>query len=123
MDTAFEQPEPRPDIVSALRASAKKGATVRELAAVIQTRLGYGDDIILPVVWYFMKAFSLRLPDALPIRDWLIGARNDEEVDSLILQRIENTRPKWQVSGDGSKGAGATETAGDHSLSAVEQEG
>ena len=75
------------------------------------------------MLWYFMKAFSSRLPDVLPIRAWLYGVQNEEEINALMLPMIEKTRGKWSASGNGSDCQGATETAGDHNLSAVKQEG
>jgi hypothetical protein len=74
-------------------------------------------------LWYFVKAFSLGLPDVLPIRAWLCGARTEEQINGLVLPLIELSRGEWSSSGNGSENQSSTETAGDHSLSAVKQEG
>jgi len=103
--------EPQPEIVSALRDSARKGATVGELVAVVQSRLGFKHDATIMVLWYFKRAFSLSLLDVLPVRNWLAGVMNDVEIDALILPRIESSKGQWQPSSNGTEQNGATNTA------------
>jgi hypothetical protein len=100
-DKTHEQPIPRADVVAALRALAIGGAAVPEMVAEIQTRLGHEE--IITVLWYFIKAFALRLPDVLEIRAWLCGARTAEEINSLILPLIEQSRGKWYTSSNGAE--------------------
>ena len=94
MNNSLDQHDVRPDVIQEMRDLAKRGTTVRELAAVVHARLGYADDVIVPVLWYFSKAFHLPLPDVLPIREW-IGTDKDREIDALIMPSIERTRAAW----------------------------
>ena len=121
MKDVVVQQEPRADIISALRAAAEHGATVRELVTEIRTRLGCKDDPTFPVLWYFIKAFCLRLPDVLPIGDWLVDLANDEEIDILILPRIRSAREKWLPSNNGSAALAISEAIPEgHDLSITE---
>ncbi len=92
------QAEPRSDIIDSLRALAARGARVRELADEIVARLDVKSmrEYMLPVLWYFMKAFCLPLPRVLPIREW-IGTEDDAEIDALILPEIEKSKDKWNT--------------------------
>ncbi len=92
MTFADEQTEPRPEVLRALRESAKRGATVRELVRLLHARFGVHN--LLPILWHFMKAFHLPLPAVLPIREWL-GTTRDEEIDAIILPAIASTRGQW----------------------------
>jgi hypothetical protein len=94
MNDSFQQPEPRRDVVDRLRALALRGATVRELVAEIVSCLGLKEDAVLPILWYFTRAFCLPLSEVLPIREWL-GTDRDEEIDALILPAIERARGTW----------------------------
>jgi hypothetical protein len=96
MEQVIDQPEVRPEIVEAMRDLASQGMGVRELVKCIQLRLGLEDGTLLPVLWYFMKAFHLSLGDVLPIREWL-GTANDKEIDALLLPAIKRARAKWST--------------------------
>jgi hypothetical protein len=94
VSSTLEQPVAREDVLQALRELAARGATVRELVHEILTRLGYKEDAVLPVLWYFTQAFRISLPDVLPIREWM-GTDRDAEIDALILPAIEKARSQW----------------------------
>jgi hypothetical protein len=81
------QEEVRDDVVQKLRALAAGGGTVRDLVGLLRTELGIKEDALLPVLWYFMKAFTLPLGDVLPIREWL-GTGDDEAVNAAVLPAI-----------------------------------
>jgi len=122
MNDAVGQMEPNPEIIAAVRESAAKGASIREMVAEIRSRLVGVDDPTFLVLWYLMKAFSLRLTEALPVRDWLAGLTNDDEIDSLILPRINGTRGKWSLDSDGSEDQPPVEAKGPaHGLPVAEQ--
>jgi hypothetical protein len=87
-------PEPRADVLHDMRALAERGTTVRELTRLVQSRLGFDDTALIPVLSYFAKAFTLPLLDILPIREWL-GTDQDKEIDALILPLINRNRDKW----------------------------
>ncbi len=91
MSQTLTNADAKPEVIQELRNLADCGATVRQLVAVIQTRTGLKEDAILPVLWYFMNAFSLTLPEVLPLREWL-GTREDKDIDSIILPAIEKAR-------------------------------
>lgn len=90
MSQTLTNADPKPEVIQELRNLADRGATVRQLVAVIQTRIGLKEDALLPVLWYF-NAFSLTLPEVLPLREWL-GTSEDKEIDSIILPAIEKAR-------------------------------
>jgi hypothetical protein len=77
-----------------MRALALRGTTVKELVTEVRTRLGYGEDTLIPVLWYFQRAFCLPLTAVLPIREW-VGTDRDEEIDAVILPAITKTRDQW----------------------------
>jgi hypothetical protein len=81
-------------VIQELREAARRGASVRELVAVIHRRTGSSDKTPIPVLTGFLHAFRVPLPKILPIREWL-GTNNDQEIDALILPEIEKTRPQW----------------------------
>jgi hypothetical protein len=112
MNDANTQPEPRADVIYALRHLAAGGATVRPLVQEICARLGHKKPLVLPVVWYFTKAFCLPLPEALPLREWL-GSEDDTEINAQILPAIERTRDRWMAElaagYNGSTGTGVAE--------------
>jgi len=93
MPQTLTNADPKPEVIQELRSLADKGATVRELVVLVQKRVGLNEDALLPVLWYFMNAFSLTLPEVLPIREWL-GTKNDKEIDSIILPAIEKARTR-----------------------------
>jgi hypothetical protein len=96
MQQVIEEPEVRADVIGAMRNLAKQGAGVRELAECVQFKVPLKQDALLPVLWYFMKAFYLPLGDVLPIREWL-GTTDDATINALILPAIERTRRKWSA--------------------------
>jgi hypothetical protein len=63
MEQVIDEPEVRVDVVSAMRHLARQGASVRQLAECVQSRLGLKPDALLQLLWYFMKAFHLSLAD------------------------------------------------------------
>jgi len=91
-------PLPREDILLDLRAFAVRGTTVRELVRLVQTRLDYGPDALIPVLFYLRHAFNLELLEILPIREWL-GSERDNEIDGLILPLIARNGTAWQDNG------------------------
>jgi hypothetical protein len=91
MSQTLTAADAKPEVIQELRNLADRGATVRELVALIQNRVGLKEDAILPVLWYFMSAFSLTLPEVLPLREWL-GTDNDKEIDSIILPATEKAK-------------------------------
>jgi hypothetical protein len=100
-----EQPEVRPDVLEDMRVLALRGTTVRELVSLIQTRLGYGRDVLLPVLWYFMKAFHLHLVDVLPLREWF-GTQEDHAINERLLPLLENTKAWWRPEKTSENGMG-----------------
>ncbi len=91
---ADESKRPDLQLIGELRALADRGTTVRGLAQTIQDRLNIQPDAILPILWYFKRAFALPLVTVLPIREWL-GTDNDAEIDAVILPAIARARGKW----------------------------
>jgi hypothetical protein len=92
----FDDPKLRDDLLVELRERAAAGANVRQLTHCIQSRLGTPPLAVIPVLAYFCRAFEIRLPKALPIREWL-GTDHDAEIDALILPEIEATRHQWEA--------------------------
>jgi hypothetical protein len=90
------QTEPRADVIASLRALAGQGASVRKLADEVISRVGLKGDEVLPLLWYFSKAFALPLPVVLPLREWL-GTDRDEEIDALLLPAIRASRDRWEA--------------------------
>ncbi|AGA28526.1 hypothetical protein [Singulisphaera acidiphila] len=81
-----------------LRVMASRGAGVRAMVDEIRTELGTNDGLALVADWYFKNAFLLRLGEVRDIEgsSCLGGlAYSDEEIDRLMLPRIENTRHLW----------------------------
>jgi hypothetical protein len=96
MPQVIDEPEVRDDLVEAMRDLAKRGKGVRELVRCVQSELGLTHNALLPVLWYFTKAFYLPLGEVLPIREWL-GADNDAEIDAIILPAIQRVKAKWSA--------------------------
>ena len=96
MTGPFPQSEVDAAVVQELRDLAAKGASVRQLFSILQGRLGLKDDAVIPTLSYFMRSFSLSLPEVLPIREWL-GSQEDREIDAVILPAIERSRAKWSA--------------------------
>lgn len=85
------------DLVVDLRQAARLGAKVSELVRLIHQRMGYKENVLIPVLAAFVDAFRLPLIKVLPIREW-IGTNNDAEIDALILPEIEKARSEWDSS-------------------------
>jgi hypothetical protein len=96
MEQVIDKLELRADIVEAMRDLAEQGKGVCELVRCVQSELGLEHDALLPVLWYFMKAFHLPLGEVLPIREWL-GTGNDEDIDTIVLPAIHRMRDKWST--------------------------
>jgi hypothetical protein len=108
-ESTIEQVEPRAEIISALRELSMAGKGVPEFAADVRAQLQLKDAGTIAVMWYLMKAFSLRVADVLPIQAWTFGAQTDDEINSWILPRINTTRAKWLPSSNGSATSGVSE--------------
>jgi len=98
MPKVFASPELDLQLVRELRELGRKGATVRELVAVIHAGLDLPSDAVIPVLWYLASAFDLSLREVLPVREWL-GTENDTDIDALILPAIEQAKHRWASSG------------------------
>ena len=94
MEQVIDELQLRADIVEAMRDLAVQGKGVCELVRCVQSELGLKHDALLPVLWYFMKAFHLPLGEVLPIREWL-GTGNDEEIDAIVLPAVQRAKDKW----------------------------
>jgi hypothetical protein len=110
MNDLLEQIGTRPDVVAAVRGRAAAGATARELADEVRSRLGTAPDAIIPVLWYFMEAFHLTLPEVLPLREELWEA-DGGPADDRIRGLIERTRGKWSAAADTQDGDGGSTRA------------
>lgn len=95
MKIVDQQPQVNEDVVCEMRRLASTGATVPQLVRTIQTRLGYKQDVVLPILWYFTSAFCLPLPVVLPLREWFVQ-HNDEAINALLLPEIARTQAKWR---------------------------
>lgn len=95
MKVVDRQPQVNEDVIREMRQLAEKGAKVPELVRTIQMRLGYPEEAVLPILWYFTAAFSLPLPVVLPLREWFTQ-RNDDEMNALLLPEITRTQAKWR---------------------------
>lgn len=91
---------------------ARRGTSVRELVKLVQSRLGLADDAVLPVLWYFCRAFCLPLRTVLPLREW-IGSSDDREINAELMPEIEKTKQKWLEACDGSAARQTLPTARD----------
>jgi hypothetical protein len=92
------QEELREDVVRTLREQAGRGGDVPDLVRTLRAEVGLADDALLPVLWYFMKAFSLPLGDVLPIREWF-GTGDDEAVNAAVLPAIRQAKDRWSIRG------------------------
>ncbi|MHB1425227.1 MAG: hypothetical protein ACYC3I_18815 [Gemmataceae bacterium] len=94
MKVVDQQPQVNEDLIRELRQLASEGAAVPRLVRTIQTRLGYQENAVLPILWYFTAAFCLPLPIVLPLREWFVE-HDDEAINSHLLPEIARTRAKW----------------------------
>lgn len=86
-------------LVARLRELAGRGTSVRALVGEIRDYLKTDDGLALVADRYFKEAFLLPLGEVRPIEGSpsLGGmAYSDEEIDRLMLPRIEKTRHLWQ---------------------------
>jgi hypothetical protein len=86
-------------LIARLRELAGRGTTVRALVGEIRDHLKTDDGLALVADRYFKEAFFLPLGDVRPIEGspCLGGhAYSDEQIDRLMLPRIEGTRHLWQ---------------------------
>lgn len=86
-------------LIARLRELAGRGTTIRALVEEIRGYLKTDDGLALVADRYFKEAFFLPLRDVRPIEGspCLGGAAySDEEIDRLMLPRIESTRHQWQ---------------------------
>jgi hypothetical protein len=86
-------------IIKRLREMASRGTTVRAMVDEIRSYLATDDGLALVADRYFKEAFSLSLGDIRPIEgSACLGGKvySDEEIDRLMLPRIEGTRHLWQ---------------------------
>jgi len=86
-------------LILRLRGMASRGAAVRALVDEIRDYLGTNDGLALVADRYFKEAFALTLSDVRPIEgSSCLGGMvySDEEIDRLMLPRIESTRHLWQ---------------------------
>jgi hypothetical protein len=78
---------------------ASRGTTVRAMVDEIRSYLGTDDGLALVADRYFKEAFLLPLGDIRPIEgSACLGGKvySDQEIDQLMLPRIESTRGLWQ---------------------------
>lgn len=87
------------ELIARLRGMACQGTSVKLMVNEIRNHVKTDDGLALAVAWYCRKAFLLPL---LQIRDiegsTCLGGKaySDEQIDDLMLPRIESTRPLWQ---------------------------
>jgi|GEM_PF-3882897 len=96
MAQVIDELEVDSEIVKTMRQLAGRGASVREMVECVQSKVSLNHDAILPVLWYFMKAFHLPLGEVLPMREWF-GTANDQEIDRSILPAIQKTKARWSA--------------------------
>lgn len=107
MKVVNRQPQVNEDVVREMRQLASKGASVPQLVRTVQTRLGYKEDAVLPILWYFTAAFCLPLPLVLPLREWFVR-HDDEAIDAILLPEMARTQAKWHsLSNDSADDNGA----------------
>jgi hypothetical protein len=87
------------ELITRLRELAGRGTSVRALVDAIRDYLKTDDGLALVADRYFKEAFFLPLGDVRPIEGspGLGGkAYSDEQIDRLMLPRIESTRHLWE---------------------------
>lgn len=86
-------------LIARLRELAGRGTSVRALVDEIREDLQTDDGLALVADRYFKEAFFLPLGEVRAIEGSpCLGGRaySDEEIDRLMLPRIEGTRHLWQ---------------------------
>lgn len=90
--------QPDPALIARLRSMAKLGTTINELVGEVRRHLGTEDGLALVVDRYFCAAFRLPLGEVRPIEGSECLGRSVyscDEIDRLMLPRIEAARPLW----------------------------
>ncbi len=85
-------------LIQRLRDMACAGAGVRAMVDEIRGYLATDDGLALVADRYFKEAFLLPLGDIRPIEgSACLGGKvySDEEIDRMMLPRIEGTRHLW----------------------------
>ena len=82
------------EVIETMREMADRGCDVRSLTSYVQSSLNLDPTSHVVLLAYFCRAFSLPLPDVLPIREW-VGSDQDEEINREILPKIEHAKSKW----------------------------
>jgi hypothetical protein len=85
-------------LVAKLRKMASSGTTVRTMIDEIHRHLKTDDGLALVVDRYLMEAFHLNLSQVRVVEGCSrLGSKaySDEEIDRLVLPRIEATRHLW----------------------------
>lgn len=86
-------------LIKRLRDLADHGATIRAMVDEIRNRVRTEDGLALAVDAYFWKAFLLPLGQVRDVEgSSCLGGKvyTDEQIDQLMLPRIEGTRHRWQ---------------------------
>jgi len=91
-------------LIKRLRDMASLGATVRAMVDEIRSYLATDDGLALVADRYFKEAFLLSLGDIRPIEgSACLGGKvySDQEIDRLMLPRIESTQHLWEQAREG----------------------
>ncbi len=86
--------EYREEVLNGMREMVEHGTDVRKLTEYLQRELKLKEDSIIPLLCYFRKAFSLQLPEIMPLQEWL-GSENDREINEEVMPKIAESRSKW----------------------------
>jgi hypothetical protein len=78
------------ELLDAMRAAARQGASVKQLVRLVRTQGGHSDESVLPL----MNAFHLPLVTVLPLRDWLANPTT-VDIEALLLPEIVANQAKW----------------------------
>jgi hypothetical protein len=76
------------DIVDKLRAMARRQASVSSMVEFVNKELAHSEVAIIPLMWYFCRAFSLPLRDVLPLREWVHS--HDDVSIAVLKTRLES---------------------------------
>lgn len=71
------------DVIEHLRSMAGRGVGLSEMVRNVQRELGYAEEMLVPVMAYFCRAFELPLRTVLPLREWPAN-RDDPEIAPLL---------------------------------------
>lgn len=80
----------RSDVIEHLRDMAAQGVGLSDMVRNVQKDLGYSEEMIVPVIAHFCRAFELPLRTVLPLREWPAN-RDDSEIVPL-LEHMESLR-------------------------------